>query len=89
MTFFFSFSFARYQSSDQPNSPFTNYFPIKFLEKQCTDIYGPRYDLALLQKGIWRTNMMYGAKGIQVSNVVFVHGSIDPWHAMGITKDLG
>ena len=23
---------------------------------------------------------------IEVSNVVFVHGSIDPWHAMGITS---
>ena len=47
-----------------------------------------RYDLGLLTRGISRTNVMYGSKDIQVSNVVFVHGSIDPWHAMGVTKDL-
>ena len=32
---------------------------------------------------------MYGAKEIDVSNVVFVHGSFDPWHALGITEDHG
>ena len=91
MTFFRCFCgfYFRYQSSDQPNNPYTGYFPIKFLEKQCTDIYGPRYDLGLLEKGIRRTNTIYGAKNIKLTNVVFVHGSIDPWHAMGITQDLG
>ena len=32
------------------------------------------------------TNKEYGGLDISVSNVVFVHGSIDPWHAMGITQ---
>eukprot|EP00095_Tigriopus_kingsejongensis_P004313 maker-scaffold562_size136394-snap-gene-0.8 protein:Tk04313 transcript:maker-scaffold562_size136394-snap-gene-0.8-mRNA-1 annotation:"hypothetical protein BRAFLDRAFT_284130" len=80
--------FGWYQSSDQPGHPFGNHFPVEFLEKQCTDIFGPKYNLKLLQKGIDRTNVMYGGKHIQVSNVVFVHGSIDPWHAMGITQDI-
>jgi hypothetical protein len=31
---------------------------------------------------------MYGGKDIHVNNVVFVHGSFDPWHALGVTKDL-
>jgi hypothetical protein len=29
---------------------------------------------------------MYGGTGLRVSNVVFVHGSFDPWHALGITQ---
>lgn len=29
---------------------------------------------------------MYGGLDIQGNNIVFVHGSIDPWHALGITK---
>ena len=29
------------------------------------------------------SNSYYGAKELDVDNVVFVHGSIDPWHAMG------
>ena len=34
------------------------------------------------------TNAMYGGKNIDVDNVVFVHGSIDPWHAMGRLTDV-
>ena len=30
---------------------------------------------------------MWSYLDINLSNVVFVHGSIDPWHAVGITKD--
>ena len=32
------------------------------------------------------SNIEYGALDISVTNVVFVHGSIDPWHAMGLTE---
>lgn len=32
------------------------------------------------------TNSNYGALDIAVSRVLFVHGSVDPWHALGITK---
>ena len=34
------------------------------------------------------SNSYYGAKELDVEKVVFVHGSIDPWHAMGRTTDL-
>ena len=34
------------------------------------------------------SNSYYGAKELHVDNVVFVHGSIDPWHAMGRTTNL-
>nr|CAD7395996.1 unnamed protein product [Timema cristinae] len=42
----------------------------------------------LLEQGINRTNMFYGAYNLQVTNIVFVHGTIDPWHALGITKSI-
>ena len=32
------------------------------------------------------TNTQYGGQEVELTNVVFVHGSIDPWHAMGITN---
>jgi hypothetical protein len=48
-----------------------------------------RYNKNLLSSGIERTNNMYGALNIQVSRVVFIHGSIDPWHALGVTSSLG
>ena len=81
--------FGWYQSSDQENHPFSSLFNVEFFEKQCQDIFGPKFNIELLEKGIRRSNIMYGAKDIQVSNVVFVHGSFDPWHALGITEDNG
>ena len=34
------------------------------------------------------SNSYYGAKQLEVENVVFVQGSIDPWHAMGRNTNL-
>lgn len=45
-----------------------------------------RYNIHLLGNAIERTNTLYGGLHIEVTNVVYVHGSIDPWHALGITK---
>jgi len=39
----------------------------------------------ILKSVIPRTNILYGALNLKVTNVVFVHGSIDPWHILGIT----
>ncbi|XP_059485421.1 putative serine protease K12H4.7 isoform X2 [Neocloeon triangulifer] len=78
--------FGFYQTSTQPTQPFGNQFPLDFFIQQCSDIYGPRYNKELLSSGILRTNVMYGALQVEVNRVVFVHGSIDPWHALGITK---
>jgi len=30
--------------------------------------------------------MMYGELNIKESRVIYVHGSVDPWHALGITQ---
>ncbi len=58
--------FGWYQSSSQPGHPYTDMFNVSFFEKQCSDIYGSRYNLDLLNKGIKRTNTFYGAKNIEV-----------------------
>lgn len=41
-----------------------------------------------LEKAVERTNIIYGALNIPTTRIVFVHGSIDPWHALGITKSM-
>lgn len=81
--------FGFYQSSDSSKQPFGHSFPIEFSTAQCADIYGSTYNLSVIDRGVERTNQNYGAKGIRVSNIVFPNGSIDPWHALGITEDLG
>lgn len=45
-----------------------------------------RYNSNLLSKAVERTNMMYGELNIREGRVIYVHGSVDPWHALGITQ---
>ncbi|KAG7159003.1 serine protease-like 1, partial [Homarus americanus] len=80
--------YGYYQSSDSPNQPFGDKFPVEFFIKQCADIYGPKFDLSLLEAGVKRTNTIFGGRDLKVTRVVFLNGSIDPWHALGITSDL-
>ncbi|KAM0732821.1 putative serine protease F56F10.1 [Formica fusca] len=77
--------FGFYQTSTAKPNLFSDTFPVKFFIQQCIDIFGPRYDIDLLKSGVTRTNILYGALNLQVTNVVFVHGSVDPWHVLGIT----
>jgi len=78
--------FGFFQSSDLDDQPFGNLFPVKFSIRECQDVYGIQFGEAFLQSRIKWTNANYGAKDIKVSKVIFVNGSIDPWHALGITK---
>ena len=59
----------------------------KFLQT-CTDLFGDVFDAQYIEELVEDSNSYYGAKKLEVENVVFVHGSIDPWHAMGRTTDL-
>ncbi|KAL6442746.1 hypothetical protein ACFW04_002671 [Cataglyphis niger] len=77
--------FGFFQTSTANPNLFSNAFPVKFFIQQCIDIFGPRYDIDLLKSAVTRTNILYGALNLQVTNVVFVHGSVDPWHVLGIT----
>lgn len=47
------------------------------------------FDIALLDAAVKRTNVLFGEKNIFVERVAFVYGNIDPWHALGITNDMG
>lgn len=80
--------FGFYQSSDSDQQPFGNEFPVEFFIQQCQDIFGSRFTENLVMSGIKRTNTFYGGRNLKVTNVVFVNGDIDPWHALGITTDL-
>nr|XP_033332078.1 putative serine protease K12H4.7 isoform X1 [Megalopta genalis] len=80
--------FGFFQSSTAQSNLFSNTFPVDFFIQQCTDVFGPRYNIDLLKSAIERTNTLYGALDLEVTNVVFVHGSVDPWHVLGITKSF-
>lgn len=55
-----------------------------FFVKQCTDIYGRDFNADYLFSSINKTNGYYMGLKPNTTNVLYVHGSIDPWHALGI-----
>jgi len=80
--------FGFFQSSDLKTQPFGNYFPVDFFVQQCADIFGSKFNMDLLESAVEFTNNFYGGFDLKVKKVVFPNGSIDPWHALGIIKDL-
>ncbi|XP_065204121.1 putative serine protease K12H4.7 [Planococcus citri] len=52
----------------------------------CEEIFGPGFNETRLKNGIYRTNTIYGGMQVNVGNIIFVHGSRDPWHPLGVTR---
>lgn len=79
--------FGFFQTSTARPYLFSETFPVDFFIQQCVDIFGPRF-AHTVDPGVERTNTIFGALDLPnvVSNVVFIHGTIDPWHALGILK---
>jgi len=80
--------FGWYQTSDQPDHPYGSKFPLEFSIKLCEALFGEIFTLEYIEGMVQGSNDYYGATELDVNNVVFVHGSIDPWHAMGRLTDL-
>ncbi|XP_058463039.1 putative serine protease F56F10.1 [Malaya genurostris] len=76
--------FGFYQTSDESDSVFGNRFPVDFFIQQCLDIYGEKFNSETLKRAVYRTNTNYGALNPPTTNVLYVHGSIDPWHRLGL-----
>ncbi|XP_063763550.1 thymus-specific serine protease [Eleginops maclovinus] len=77
--------FGFYQSTDSPNQPFSG-FPLKYHVQQCADFFNVSADQ--LAEAVAQTNEYYGGYDIRSSRIVLPNGSIDPWHALGITQDI-
>lgn len=78
--------FGFYQTSSDPESVFGDKFPLDFFIRQCKDIFGDSFDGRTIDNAVNMINLANGALYPQTSNVLYVHGSIDPWHALGLTE---
>ena len=81
--------FGFYQTTDSDRQLFGNGFPLKWFTQQCQDIYGSQFSAAINSRAVKMTNTDYGGQQPKVTKVVFPNGSIDPWHVLGVTDDLG
>jgi len=75
--------FGYYQTTTSENQPF---YPFKYVTLQsyldmCSEVFG----VTRQPESTW-TNNYYGATGIYGSNIAFPTGTIDPWHAIGVTN---
>lgn len=62
------------------------FFPSRYFLKQCTNFYN--ISAEQVAEAVTQTNEYYGAYDIRSSRIVFPNGSIDPWHALGVTQDI-
>ena len=80
--------FGYFQTTDSPNQPFGDLIPLSSFTDICSLVFNISTDA--LNDSIARTNAYYGGKNISknATNIVFPNGSIDPWHALGITQSM-
>lgn len=76
--------FGFYQTSKNVSYIFTDRFGVDYFIQQCADIYGAAFDESSLNRSVAQTNIMYGAQNPSTTNVLYVHGSLDPWHVLGL-----
>jgi len=80
--------FGWYQTTNQESGVYGHSVPLEYFEQWCHDAFGAQFTHQMMQNSIAASNIEYGGFTPDVNNVVFVHGSIDPWHAMGVLEDL-
>jgi len=80
--------FGWYQTTNQESQTYGTSLPLEFFEQWCADAFGAEFTHDMLERSIAQTNVEYGGFTPSLSNVVFVHGSVDPWHAMGVLESL-
>ncbi|XP_026500280.2 putative serine protease K12H4.7 [Vanessa tameamea] len=77
--------FGFYQTSSGEVEVFGDFFPLSFFIQQCQDVFGPKFDAGFVSEVADSTNNCYGGLTIGVKRVAYIHGSVDPWHALGMT----
>jgi len=80
--------FGWYQTTNQEEQLYGSSLPLSFFEQWCSDAFGADLTHDMLERAVEQSNIEYGGFKPSLSNVVFVHGNIDPWHAMGVLEDL-
>lgn len=59
---------------------------LRYHVKQCAQFYNVSAET--LAEAVAQTNEFYGGYDIRSTRIVFPNGSIDPWHALGVTQDI-
>ena len=80
--------FGYFKTTDSIKQPFGHFLSLDYYMKRCELIFNISSDS--VTASVAATNAYYGGKDIpkNVTNIVFPNGSIDPWHALGVTENI-
>eukprot|EP01135_Chromosphaera_perkinsii_P004902 Nk52_evm7s304 gene=Nk52_evmTU7s304 len=78
--------FGYYQTTDSSvPGIFGKGMPVSYSDEICRQAYGGKdFDT---KKLIDETNAFYGGRDLKQSNILFVNGKIDPWHALSVVDE--
>jgi len=80
--------FGYFQTADGDTVFPKGYFDVEYYLQQCKDAFGDHYNDKMVNKGVERTNTVFGDWNPDVENVLFVNGKIDPWHSLSVLEDV-
>lgn len=80
--------FGFFQTGNSTEQPFgVNWFST-VSHSMCADAFGSQFNKENILASIDNTNRNWGALKPNVTKVISIHGSVDPWHAIGLLEDL-
>ncbi|XP_006861990.1 PREDICTED: putative serine protease K12H4.7-like [Chrysochloris asiatica] len=79
--------FGFFQTTDSKNHPFSG-VPLRYFLKLCSDAFGLKFSTDSVSRAIRTTNRHYGGLKVNGSKIIFPNGSSDPWHVLGVTKNI-
>lgn len=80
--------FGYWQVTNTASQPFGDHVTNSFYQQLCKDMFGEQFTSGMTRRGVKRTNIFNGGLKINLTHVVSIHGSLDPWHTIGITKAM-
>lgn len=80
--------FGWYQTSTASNPAFGDRITLDYFLNLCQSLYDESFNSTFIVDQIDRTNTFYGSTSIPASRIVFLHGSLDPWHPVGLYSPI-
>ena len=76
--------FGYFQTTDSPHQPFHSWKPLNL--DFYMDMCAAGFNGWTSEPQVGFMNQVYGSRAIDATNIVFAAGTIDPWHALGVTN---
>ncbi|CAH0725332.1 unnamed protein product, partial [Brenthis ino] len=80
-----------YQTAPRSGTVFDQlvWLSVPFYVDLCKQAFDPKFDEAFVRDAVDRVNTVFGGLRPDVNNTINIHGTVDPWHALGVhDRDL-